>query len=69
MRRGYMTVFLARGVAARDAAVYIRITADTGKLVGDLETAADAGNCVLIPGALFRGPADAQGNVEIEYNL
>lgn len=68
LRRGYMAVKLAQGTAAFGAPVYVRITADTGKLVGDLETAADSAKCVLT-GAIFMGPADADGIVEISYRV
>ncbi len=67
MRRGYMTVKLAQGTGALDGAVYVRVTADTGKPVGQIEDAADSGKCVAIVGAAFMGPADANGNVEISY--
>lgn len=69
LRRGYMTVTLARGTAVKGAAAYVRITADTGKLVGDIETAADSSKCVAIPNAVFTGAADAGGIVEISYNI
>lgn len=67
MRRGYMTVKLAQGTGALDGQVYVRTTAASGKVVGQLEDAADSGNCVAIVGAAFMGPADANGNVEISY--
>jgi hypothetical protein len=41
LRRGYMSVLLARGTAAKGNPVYVRRVADTGKLVGDLEAALD----------------------------
>lgn len=69
LKRGYIFVKLAHGTAAKDAQVYVRTTAATGKYVGDIEDAADTGNCVAVPGCVFTGPADANGNVEIAYNL
>lgn len=69
LKRGFIAVTLAQGTAAKDAAVYVRITADTGKNVGDIETAADSAKCVTVPGAYFTGPADANGIVEVAYNL
>jgi hypothetical protein len=69
LRRGYIFVKLAQGTAAKEAAVYVRVTADTGKLVGDIETAADSGKCVAVTGAYFTGAADANGNVEIAFNI
>lgn len=41
MRRGYMTVKLALGTAAKDGQVYVRTTAASGKAVGDIEATAD----------------------------
>lgn len=67
--RGYITVKLSQGTAARDAAVYVRVTADTGKAVGDIETAADSGKCVAVTNCVFMGAADASGNVEIRFNI
>ena len=69
MRSGYMTVTLKAGTAARGGAVFARITAASEKAVGDIETAADSGKAVAIPGCLFMGPADEGGNVEISYNI
>ena len=69
LRRGYMTIKLDRGTAAKAAAVYVRVTADTGKLVGDIETAADSAKCVAVPGCVFTGPADGGGAVEVAFNI
>lgn len=69
LRRGYMAVTLAQGTAAKGAPVYVRATADTGKAVGDIETAADSGKCVAVPGAFFEGAADANGITEISFNI
>jgi hypothetical protein len=69
MRRGYMTVALAAGTAAKGGQVFVRVTAGSGRAVGAIETAADSGNCVAIAGAQFMGPADAGGNVEIAFNI
>lgn len=67
--RGYMTVKLAQGTAAKGGGVFVRVTADTGKLVGDIETAADSGACVAVANCIFMGGADASGNVEIRFNI
>lgn len=67
--RGYMTVKLAQGTAAKGGQVYVRVTADTGKLVGDIETAADSAKCVAVANCIFMGGADASGNVEIRFNI
>jgi hypothetical protein len=69
LRSGYMTVTLANGAAVRGGQVYVRVTAASGKNVGDIETAADSGKAVAIAGCLFMGPADESGNVEISYNI
>lgn len=69
MRRGFMAALLTQGTAAKGAPVYVRITADTGKSVGDIEAGADSGKCVAIPGAVFEGAADANGVTEISYNI
>ena len=68
LRSGYMTVKLASGTAARGGQVYARVTADTGKNVGDIE-ADDTGKTVAVSGCTFMGPADADGNTEIAYNI
>lgn len=41
MRSGYMAVLLALGTAAKGGIVHMRVTAATGKAVGDLEVTAD----------------------------
>lgn len=71
LRRGYMTVKLARGTAARGGQVYVRVTAVSGKQVGDIEAEADSTETrtLAVPGCLFLGAADADGNVEISFNL
>ena len=69
LKRGYFSAALAAGTAARGAQVFVRITAGSGRAVGAIETAADAGNCVAVVGAFFTGPADANGITEIAYNI
>jgi hypothetical protein len=69
LRSGYVNVLMARGTAAKGAAVFVRKTADTGKLVGDFEDLTDSGKCEALPGAFYMGPADANGMVEISYNI
>jgi len=51
--KGYVNVKCAVGTPVRGASVYMRITADTGKAVGDLETAADSGKCVALDGVTW----------------
>lgn len=71
MRRGYMTVRLNNVTAAvKGGAVYVRVAAGTTQTpIGGIEAGADGSNCVAIPLAFFNGPADADGNVEIQYNI
>lgn len=69
LRRGYMSVKLNAGTAAKGGAVYVRVTASGGAVVGDIETAADSAKCVVVPGAKFTGPADANGITEVEFNI
>jgi len=74
LRRGYMTVKVTAGGAtaiasiAKGDAVYVRSTADTGKVVGDIEAGSISGNDT-VTGAIFMGAADTDGNVEIAYNI
>ncbi len=81
MRRGYMTVKLASGTAAKGGTVYVRITAATGKAVGDIETTEAMGTVadgegtkevaetIALENCFFMGEADQGGNVEISFNL
>lgn len=64
MVEGYAVVACAQGTPARGGQVYIRKTADTGKLVGDFETTADSGACEAIPGWVWasEGKDTANGN-------
>lgn len=72
LRRGYMTVTLAKGTAAKDAQVYVVTTAGGTVALGDIVTAASpagGGTAVAAAGCFFTGPADANGAVEVAYNL
>ncbi len=70
LRRGYMTVKLNAGVAALGGAVFVRVAdGTTNQPIGGIEAAADAGDCVAIPGCTFMAAADASGNVEIAFNI
>lgn len=69
MRRGFMTVKLARGTAAKGGQVHVRVIAASGKAVGDIEASADASNTLAVSGCIFLGEADEGGNVEISFNL
>jgi hypothetical protein len=50
LREGFGIVLCPVGTPVKGGQVYMRITADTGKFVGDFETAADSGKCVALPG-------------------
>jgi hypothetical protein len=71
MRRGYMTIKLnGTAAAVKNAPLFVRIAnPSAGKVVGGVEAAADGTNTIQVPSAYFMGPADAQGNVEIAYNI
>lgn len=70
LRSGYITVKLNAGTAALGGGVYVRVAnAATGKPIGGIEAAADGANTILVAGASFMGAADANGNVEIGFNI
>ena len=71
LRRGYMNVKLnGATAAAKRGQVYVRVAAAAaGKPIGGIEAAADSTNTIAPAGCYFTGPADADGNVEIEFNL
>lgn len=52
MVKGYACVKCTQGTPVRGAPVYVRITADTGKAVGDFETGADGGKCIALTGTV-----------------
>lgn len=51
MYRGYMRVTCTQGTPVKGGAVYVRTVADTGKLVGDLESVSD----VSVAGGVITG--------------
>jgi hypothetical protein len=67
LRSGYMAVTLATGTAAKGDTVYVRVAPDTGKDVGDIEAGTATGNVAIA--AQFMGAADADGVVEISFNI
>lgn len=67
LRSGYMAVTLASGTGSKGATVYVRIGGATGS-PGDIEAALVADETVSI-NATFMGAADANGVVEIAYNI
>lgn len=69
LKRGYMTVLLKSGTAAKNGPVYVRVANGTpAKPIGGIEAVAGA-DVIQIPNAVFMGAADASGNIEISYNL
>ncbi|MGV0885993.1 hypothetical protein V6760_03860 [Acinetobacter venetianus] len=70
LRRGYMTVKCNAGNAKKAGTVYVRVGAGTeAKPVGGIEAAADGANSIALPNAFFMHDVDAQGNVEISFNI
>ena len=70
LRRGYMTVRCNAGEAKTAGKVYVRIAAGTElKPIGGIEAVADAANTIELNNAMFMHDADAQGTVEISYNI
>jgi len=69
LKRGYITVQNLVGTPAVGGAVYFRNANGTANNpLGSIEAAASA-NVVQLLGAYFNGTADADGTVEIAYNL
>ncbi|MCA7083398.1 hypothetical protein K7G19_07270 [Cupriavidus sp. DB3] len=70
LRRGYMTVKNNAGTPALGGTVYVRVAAAAaGKPIGGIEAAADGTNTVAVAGAIFMNGGDANGNVEIAFNI
>jgi hypothetical protein len=71
LRRGYANVVVNGAAApAMGGTVYIRVaTPAAGKPIGGIEAAADGANTIVVPTASFMSAADANGNVEIAYNI
>ncbi|MBK0062159.1 MULTISPECIES: hypothetical protein [unclassified Acinetobacter] len=68
--RGYMTVRCNAGTAKKAGKVFVRVAAGTTvKPVGGIEAVADSTNTIEITKAMFMHDADAQGNVEIAFNI
>lgn len=74
LKRGYIAVKNYQGSPAKNGAVYVRVadTDATGHPIGSFSASQDAttpADTPQLPGAYFTGTADADGNVEIAYNL
>ena len=64
-QQGRINVKCSQGTPAMYGDVYVRITADTGKNIGDFECAADSGKCIQITNCQWGGPKDANGIAEL----
>lgn len=64
-QQGRINVKVAQGTPAMYGDVYVRITADTGKNVGDFECASDSGKCVKLSNCQWGGAKDANGIAEL----
>lgn len=70
MRRGYMSVKVNAGTPANQGVVYARVANPSGaKVIGGVEAVADGANTVIVANAQFMSAGDANGNVEIAYNI
>lgn len=72
LKRGYVTVNIGGDASAVDlnSPVYMRVSSpvDTSPL-GAFLAVADGANTVQITNAYFNGPGDADGNIELAYNI
>lgn len=58
------------GTTVKGGTVYVRVAATSGlHIIGSFEAAADGGNNVAVSNAIFNGSPDANGNVEIQFNV
>ncbi len=71
LRSGYIMINLpAGGAPVKGGAVYIWAAASTGAHVqGTIEAAYSAGNTTQLLNATFNGSPDANGNVEVAFNI
>ncbi len=67
LRSGYMAAPLASGTGSKGGTVYVRISDASGS-PGDIEAELVADETVAV-NAIFMGDADADGIVEIAYNI
>jgi hypothetical protein len=71
LKTGYINVLLSGSAAAiKGSPAYIWLAAASGThIVGGWEAANTGGSTMLVAGAYFMGAADANGMVEISFNL
>lgn len=68
LKRGYMIVGFAGVTAAKGGQVNVCINVAGGGAIGDITETTD-GNNVAVANCFFMGAADANGMVEISYNI
>ncbi|MBD7154270.1 hypothetical protein [Klebsiella pneumoniae] len=72
MKRGYVTVNLGADASAvaLGGEVYMRVATPTSSSpLGAFLAAADGENTVQLTNAYFNGPGDANGNIELAFNI
>ncbi|HED3078604.1 TPA: hypothetical protein U2Q62_003476 [Citrobacter amalonaticus] len=72
MKRGYVTVNIGADASsvALGGAVFMRVATPTASSpLGAFLTAADGENTVQLTNAYFNGPGDANGNIELAFNI
>lgn len=72
MKRGYVTVNLGADASAvtLSSAVFVRVaTPSDVSPLGAFLAAADGENTVQLTNAYFNGPGDANGNIELAFNI
>jgi hypothetical protein len=69
LRAGYIMSTVV-GSTVKNGAVYVWVAASTGvHIQGGFEASASAGNTVALTNCTFNGSPDANGNVEIAFNI
>ncbi|KFK98394.1 hypothetical protein [Serratia sp. Ag1] len=72
LKRGYVTVNIGGDASsvALYAPVYMRVgTPTAASPLGAFLATADGANTVQVTNAVFNGPGDAEGNIELAYNI
>jgi len=72
LRAGYILAQVNVGQTApvKNGNVYVRVAATSGNhIIGQLETASDGGNNVLVTNCKFNGGTDANGVAELAFNI
>jgi len=69
LKRGYIMVDFAGVTASKGGQVYVCINTAGGNAIGEIFEGADAGNNIAVTNCFFMGAADANGIVEVSYNI